>query len=128
MQLMAKLAKKVRLGGLKALYQRPRRRLLGYQKVQLSSAVYSSLVRPPAGHFPVYVGEERERFVIPTAFLSHPLFSALLEKAYQEYGFKQVNGLRLPCNVSVFMHVVSAVEKSGGQLDVEKITGEHDFW
>ncbi|PKU65419.1 Auxin-induced protein 6B [Dendrobium catenatum] len=121
MQLMTKLAKKaVWLGGLKSLCQKPRRRLLGYQKLQ-----FSSPERSPAGYFPVYVGEERERFVIPTRFLSHPLFSMLLEKAYQEYGFRQSNGLMLPCNVSVFMHVVSAVEKYHGQFDFEKITGKY---
>ncbi|KAH0449860.1 hypothetical protein IEQ34_020552 [Dendrobium chrysotoxum] len=124
MQLMTKLAKKVVwLGGLKALCQKPRRRLLGYQKLQFSSPALST--RAPAGYFPVYVGEERERFVIPTTFLSHPLFSMLLEKAYQEYGFRQSNGLMLPCNVSVFMHVVSAVEKYHGQFDFEKITGKY---
>lgn len=115
------------LGGLKVLYQNPRRRLLGYQKLQFSSKVPSA--RAPAGHLPVYVGEERQRFVIPTAFLSHPLFSILLEKAYQEYGFKQNNGLRLPCNVSVFMHVVYAVDQkfNGDQFDFEKITEKQYF-
>ncbi|KAL7251420.1 hypothetical protein ACSBR1_013288 [Camellia fascicularis] len=43
----------------------------------------------PTGHFAVYVGKERRRFVVPTGFLSHPLFKMLLEKAYDEFGFEQ---------------------------------------
>lgn len=37
----------------------------------------------PVGFFAVYVGEDRQRFVVPTGFLSHPLFKMLLEKAYK---------------------------------------------
>ncbi|XP_038989851.1 auxin-responsive protein SAUR50-like [Phoenix dactylifera] len=73
------------------------------------------------GCLPVYVGEERQRFVIPTDFLSHPLFRMLLERAYREYGFEQRSGLMLPCNVSVFQEVVSAVKCSHGQFDLEKL-------
>ncbi|KAL7256466.1 hypothetical protein ACSBR1_010399 [Camellia fascicularis] len=42
----------------------------------------------PTGHFAVYVGEERRRFVVPTGFPSHPLFKMLLKKAYDEFGFE----------------------------------------
>ncbi|PKA47528.1 Auxin-induced protein 15A [Apostasia shenzhenica] len=99
-----------------------RRRALGYEK--LASSFFSPEAAPPAGHLPVYVGEERRRFVIPTRFLSHPLFSMLLEKARQEYGFQQRSGLAFPCSVSVFVEVVWAVERFHGSFDLEKLAGK----
>ncbi|KAL7194853.1 hypothetical protein ACSBR1_035140 [Camellia fascicularis] len=78
-----------------------------------------SAVRPPqtassgtpTGHFAIYVGEERRRFVVPTGFLFHPLFKMLLEKAYDEFGFEQRDGLVVPCSVAAFQEVVSAVRR-----------------
>ncbi|KAL7174415.1 hypothetical protein ACSBR2_033636 [Camellia fascicularis] len=67
--------------------------------------------RTPTGHFAVYVGEERRRFVVPTGFLSHPLFKMLLEKAYDEFGFEQRDGLVVPCSMAAFQEVVSAVQR-----------------
>ncbi|CAA2970485.1 auxin-induced protein 6B-like [Olea europaea var. sylvestris] len=69
------------------------------------------------GTFAVYVGEDRQKFVVPTAYLSHPLFKILLEKAYNEFGFQQSNGLVLPCSVTVFQEVISAVECSHRKFD-----------
>nr|KJB36350.1 hypothetical protein B456_006G154300 [Gossypium raimondii] len=51
----------------------------------------------PPGSFAIYVGENEERFVVPTNFLSHPLFKMLLEKSYNEYGFQQRDKLVVPC-------------------------------
>src|SRR5688572_5817568 len=48
------------------------------------------------GLFAVYVGEERQRFMLPTSFLSHPLLKILLEKAKYELGFQQNTGLVFP--------------------------------
>jgi SAUR family protein len=39
----------------------------------------------PRGHFAVYVGEARARFVVPTAYLKQPAFVALLERAEEDY-------------------------------------------
>ncbi|KAK9170383.1 hypothetical protein Syun_002523 [Stephania yunnanensis] len=72
----------------------------------------------PTGFFAIYVGEERQRFVVPTSYLSHPVFRMLLEKAYDEFGFQQKNGLVLPCSVSTFQEAVSAVECCHGQFDL----------
>ncbi|KAI7993391.1 Auxin-responsive protein SAUR50 [Camellia lanceoleosa] len=65
----------------------------------------------PTGHFAVYMGEEMRRFVVPTGFLSHHLLKMLLEKAYDEFGFEQRDGLVVPCSVAVFQEVVSAVRR-----------------
>ncbi|KAL5220220.1 hypothetical protein ABZP36_024933 [Zizania latifolia] len=53
----------------------------------------------PRGHFAVYVGEARARFVVPTAYLKHPAFVALLKSVEEEYGFDHCfGGLTIPCS------------------------------
>ncbi|KAL7258852.1 hypothetical protein ACSBR1_004877 [Camellia fascicularis] len=92
-------------------------RLFGRRSSRFISNIFA--VRPPqtaspgtpTGHFAVYVGEERWRFVVPTGFLSHPLFKMLLEKAYDKFGFEQRDGLVVPCSVAAFREVVSAVRR-----------------
>ncbi|XP_057440591.1 auxin-responsive protein SAUR15-like [Lotus japonicus] len=78
----------------------------------------------PTGFFAIYVGEERQRQVVPTRYLSHPLFKMLLEKAYDEFGFDQRNGLVVPCGVSAFQEVVDAIECNNGKFDLGKILAE----
>ncbi|KAJ1267006.1 hypothetical protein BS78_07G023600 [Paspalum vaginatum] len=54
----------------------------------------------PRGHFAVYVGEARARFVVPTAYLKQPPFVALLESAEEEFGLDHhchPGGLAIPC-------------------------------
>ncbi|KAF0925755.1 hypothetical protein E2562_017312 [Oryza meyeriana var. granulata] len=56
----------------------------------------------PRGCVPVLVGEDGERFVVRLEALRHPAFAALLEKAAQEFGYKQEGILRVPCDVHHF--------------------------
>lgn len=65
----------------------------------------------PRGHFAVYVGSERSRFIVPTAYLNDPLFIALLEKAREEYGFHYDMGITIPCGIVVFEHLTSVLGK-----------------
>ncbi|KAL0891741.1 hypothetical protein Bca101_015724 [Brassica carinata] len=51
----------------------------------------------PKGHFPVYVGEKRTRYIVPITFLSHPEFLILLQQAEEEFGFHHMGGLTIPC-------------------------------
>lgn len=55
----------------------------------------------PRGHFAVYVGEARARFVVPTAYLKQPSFVALLESAEEDYfGLDHhchPGGITIPC-------------------------------
>ncbi|XP_061366042.1 auxin-responsive protein SAUR72-like [Gastrolobium bilobum] len=60
----------------------------------------------PVGCFSVYVGPHRQRFVVKTEFVNHPLFKALLEEAELEYGFKSDGPIWLPCNVDLFYKVL----------------------
>ena len=65
----------------------------------------------PRGHCAVYVGSERSRFVLPTAYLNHSLFRVLLEKAEEEYGFDHQMGLTIPCEEVAFLYLTSILGK-----------------
>ncbi|KAF8779931.1 hypothetical protein HU200_002201 [Digitaria exilis] len=59
-------------------------------------------------------GDERgyQRFVIPIAYLYHPLFRRLLEAARDAYGYDYSGGpLRLPCSVDEFLRLRALVER-----------------
>jgi SAUR family protein len=66
---------------------------------------------PPKGHLAVSVGPAMRRFVIPTEYLKHPAFAALLQEAEEEFGFQQEGLLRIPCEVPAFEAILRAVEK-----------------
>ncbi|KAK2655231.1 hypothetical protein Ddye_008283 [Dipteronia dyeriana] len=84
----------------------------------------SSPAKTPTGFCAIYVGEERERFVVPTGFLSHPLFKMLLDKSYNEFGFQQRSGLVVPCSVSAFQEIVNAVECSNRRFEFGNLVEE----
>lgn len=65
----------------------------------------------PRGHCAVYVGSERSRFVIPTAYLNNSLFRVFLEKAEEEYGFDHQMGLTIPCEEIDFLYLTSMLDK-----------------
>ncbi|XP_068640431.1 protein SMALL AUXIN UP-REGULATED RNA 51-like [Aristolochia californica] len=56
----------------------------------------------PRGHFAVYVGEKRSRFIVPISYLTHPEFQILLQRAEEEFGFDHDMGLTIPCEEVVF--------------------------
>ncbi|KAB1222591.1 Indole-3-acetic acid-induced protein ARG7 [Morella rubra] len=85
---------------------------------------FEKLVHKGKGFFALYVGENHQRFVVPTSFLSHPLFKMLLEKSYSEFGFEQSTGLVVPCSVSTFEEVLKAVECSEGKFELGKLVEE----
>ncbi|KAL3511477.1 hypothetical protein ACH5RR_030878 [Cinchona calisaya] len=60
----------------------------------------------PEGCFSVYVGDQKQRFVIKTECLNHPLFKILLEEAESEYGYTSDGPLELPCDVGLFVKVL----------------------
>lgn len=68
----------------------------------------SSVTIAPEGCFWVYVGPDKERFVIKTKYASHPLFMMLLEDAKKEYGYSYSQGpILLPCDVDMFYKVLA---------------------
>lgn len=66
-------------------------------------------VKAPKGHFVVYVGENRSRYIIPISYLAHPDFKLLLQMAADEYGFSHDTGLTIPCDESFFQSLVSVI-------------------
>ncbi|KAJ8754731.1 hypothetical protein K2173_012120 [Erythroxylum novogranatense] len=116
MMYFKKLAKKLRA-----------RSRVGYERSREECLLkgYDEPPKTPTGFFVIYVGYERERFVVPTNFLSHPLFKMLLEKAHDDFDLHQnVNRLVVPCSVSTFQEVVSAVESCNGRFDVRNFIEE----
>ncbi|KAE8694535.1 hypothetical protein F3Y22_tig00110782pilonHSYRG00080 [Hibiscus syriacus] len=67
----------------------------------------------PEGCFSVYVGPQRQRFVIKTRMVNHPLFKLLLEDAELEYGFGGEGPLLLPCDVDLFYRVLAEIDDNG---------------
>ncbi|KAL3515083.1 hypothetical protein ACH5RR_021985 [Cinchona calisaya] len=61
----------------------------------------------PKGHFAVYVGENRSRYIVPISFLTHPEFQCLLRRAEEEFGFDHDMGLTIPCEEVVFRSLTS---------------------
>ncbi|KAK8477174.1 hypothetical protein V6N13_057969 [Hibiscus sabdariffa] len=64
----------------------------------------------PKGYLAVYVGLELRRFIIPTSYLSHPVFKVLLEKAEEEFGYGHNGGLTLPCEIETFKYLLKCIE------------------
>ncbi|PSS01592.1 Auxin-responsive protein [Actinidia chinensis var. chinensis] len=118
---MKKLAKKVKIKGGSSQQESLLRESCNTHDQEGSSPPSS---KTPTGFFALYVGEERERFLVPTGYLSHPLFKMLLDKAYNEFGFEQRNGLVVPCSVGAFQEVVSAVEGCQGKFDFGNLVQE----
>ncbi|XP_060169325.1 protein SMALL AUXIN UP-REGULATED RNA 12-like [Lycium barbarum] len=61
----------------------------------------------PKGHFAVYVGENRTRYIVPISFLTHPEFQCLLRQAEEEFGFDHDMGITIPCEEVVFRSLTS---------------------
>lgn len=64
----------------------------------------------PQGCFSVYVGPEKERFVIKTEYANHPLFKMLLEEAEMEYGYNPNGPIALPCEVELFHKILNEMD------------------
>lgn len=66
----------------------------------------------PRGCCPVYVGAERRRFVVPTAYLGSPVFRRLLEKAEEEFEFHYHGGaVTIPCDVEAFKYILVVMDR-----------------
>ncbi|KAG2675411.1 hypothetical protein I3760_12G003300 [Carya illinoinensis] len=78
-------------------------------------------VAPEAGCFSVYVGPQRQRFVVKTKSANHPLFAMLLEDAESEYGYNSEGPILLPCAVDLFYKVLAEMEGNSGDDDNNNI-------
>ncbi|XP_074306702.1 uncharacterized protein LOC141641962 [Silene latifolia] len=80
------------------------------KKLSLSRSSSKVGLSTPKGCLSVYVGPERERFIIKVECTSHPLFKLLLEEAESEYGFHSDGPLVLPCDPDMFSKVLFQME------------------
>ncbi|KAI3718370.1 hypothetical protein L6452_19237 [Arctium lappa] len=65
----------------------------------------------PKGHFPVYVGVNRTRYIVPISFLTHPEFQRLLRWSEEEFGFHHQMGLTIPCEEVVFQSLTAMLRR-----------------
>lgn len=63
----------------------------------------------PKGHFAVYVGENRSRYIVPVSLLARPEFQCLLRRAEEEFGFDHDMGLTIPCEEDAFESLTSSM-------------------
>ncbi|XP_074573631.1 auxin-responsive protein SAUR71-like [Curcuma longa] len=88
-------------------YEALRRRRRPWQRKERRGAAAAAAAE---GHVPVYVGEEMERFEVPTRLLNRPAFVELLRLSAQEYGYEQRGVLRIPCPAPLFRRLLAAEE------------------
>ncbi|XP_071705029.1 auxin-induced protein 15A-like [Rutidosis leptorrhynchoides] len=62
------------------------------------------------GCFSVYVGPQRQKFVIKAEYANHPLFEAFLVEAESEYGYKNEGPIVLPCDVDDFVKILQQID------------------
>ncbi|KAF2292937.1 hypothetical protein GH714_029981 [Hevea brasiliensis] len=79
----------------------------------------------PEGCFSVYVGPQKQRFVIKTEYANHPLFKILLEEAESEYGYNPQGPLALPCNVDLFYEVLVAMDDHSDETNPKGYGKKH---
>ncbi|XP_050225492.1 auxin-induced protein 15A [Mercurialis annua] len=82
-----------------------------YKSGRRKNDKYKESLLNPAGEIPkgfmaVYVGRKKQRYVIPTRYLSMPEFQVLMEKAGEEFGYDQEGGLQLPCEDDQFHDIL----------------------
>lgn len=63
----------------------------------------------PKGHFAVYVGQNRSRYIVPISWLAHPEFQSLLQRAEEEFGFDHDMGITIPCEEVVFRNLTATI-------------------
>lgn len=64
----------------------------------------------PKGYLAVSVGSELRRFIIPTSYLTHPVFKILLEKAEEEFRYNHNGGPTHPCEIETFKYLLQCIE------------------
>nr|GMC78299.1 auxin-responsive protein SAUR50-like [Ipomoea batatas] len=71
----------------------------------------------PKGHFAVYVGENRSRYIVPISFLDHPQFQCLLRRAEEEFGFHHQMGITIPCDEMAFRSLTAMLRCFHNELE-----------
>lgn len=66
----------------------------------------------PAGHVAVCVGTSLRRYIVRATYLNHLIFKKLLVQTEEEYGFKNMGPLIIPCDESLFEEILGVVSRS----------------
>ncbi|KAG8376650.1 hypothetical protein BUALT_Bualt09G0085500 [Buddleja alternifolia] len=74
----------------------------GYEKME--NGDYKETCSPKTGFIPIYVGEERKRYLVPTAAANSAAFKALLDQYEDE--FTHSGALTVPCSTEAFEYVL----------------------
>lgn len=77
---------------------------------RIDAQKWKALSIVPKGCFSVYVGPQRQRFVIKAEYANHLLFKAFLVEAECEFGYKNEGPLVLPCEVNEFVKVLLEID------------------
>ncbi|URE37986.1 auxin-induced protein [Musa troglodytarum] len=79
----------------------------------------------PKGHFAVYAGEKRSRFIVPISYLKLPAFQSLLRQAEEEFGFDHDMGLTIPCDEILELPAASRAPPVKSDSTRTKVTNLH---
>ncbi|XP_054794523.1 auxin-responsive protein SAUR71-like [Prosopis cineraria] len=79
----------------------------------------------PEGCFWVYVGPQRERFLVKIELANHPMFQVLLDDAESEYGYRNDGPIWLPCDVNLFCEVVAEMEI---EIEEDRMSSASSSW
>lgn len=85
-------------------------RMWGYNLLPKSNHKRTKTKVVPRGCLCVYVGDQRQRFVVKIELVNHPLFQSLLEDAESEYGFGSDGPIWLPCDADFFCEALNQME------------------
>ncbi|EFJ09008.1 hypothetical protein SELMODRAFT_90204 [Selaginella moellendorffii] len=81
----------------------------------------------PKGCMAVIVGsseKKRRRFVVGTHLLTNPVFGVLLQRAAEEYGYRNSGALEIPCDPVLFEHflwLLSNDDPAAAMLEVNDL-------
>ena len=64
----------------------------------------------PEGFFPIYVGEEQKRYVVPITLLSAIIFIALLNQFEEQIRATGDKPITLPCSTEMFESILHSVQ------------------
>ncbi|KAI9106642.1 hypothetical protein K1719_022170 [Acacia pycnantha] len=79
----------------------------------------------PEGCFWVYVGPQRERFLMKIEVANHPMFKLLLDDAETEFGYRNEGPIWLPCDVNLFCEAVAEMEM---EIEEDNMSSASSSW
>ncbi|KAI9106800.1 hypothetical protein K1719_022328 [Acacia pycnantha] len=79
----------------------------------------------PEGCFWVYVGPQRERFLMKIEVANHPMFNLLIDDAETKFGYRSEGPIWLPCDVNLFCEAVAEMEM---EIEEDNMSSASSSW